>query len=171
MTASSPSAANNLMQAGRRIIDPAVRHIRAIAFSGLTTDKLIQTLCVGVAVGTLPLLWGTSFLCITLASAFRLNHVVLQSINYLLWPVNLALIIPFVTLGSRLISRGPAVPAHLLSALLKNPGFSSINSIGWLSLKALAAWSITVLPVALITYMVTSFISQTRSRRHARVNR
>jgi hypothetical protein len=35
---------------------------------------------------------------------------------------------------------------------MHNPGLSSLNILGWITIKALAAWMVTVLPVALFVY-------------------
>jgi hypothetical protein len=44
------------------------------------------------------------------------------------------------------------VPQHLLATLTRNPDLSSLNILGWITLKALAAWMVTVLPMALLAY-------------------
>jgi hypothetical protein len=49
---------------------------------------------------------------------------------------------------------------------MQNPGLSSLGLFGWITLKALAAWMVTVLPVALLAYgimrvTVTRFTVQT----------
>jgi len=128
--------------------------MKVIACSGLTPHKLTQTICIGVALGLLPLIWGTSVLCFWLAHSFRLNHLVLQSINYLLYPLQLALLVPFCKLGLILIPWGPNLqPEQLLSMSL-----SDLNSlpalIFWLTVKALAAWLVTVPPLVLLAYLI-----------------
>lgn len=116
--------------------------------------------------GTMPLLWGTSLLCILLAHLLRLNQVALQSVNYLLYPLQLALLVPFFKLGAWLIPWGPPLPAHIFSSLIHNPGFSSLHMLIWITLKSVAAWMCTVLPVALLIYVIllaTTFSAAKRS--------
>jgi uncharacterized protein (DUF2062 family) len=134
------------------LISP-VQRTRVLLTSGLTPRKLAQTLCIGVAFGVIPLVWGTTILCLILASVFRLNHVALQSVNYLLWPVHVALLVPFYKLGMWLFPGGPAVPPQIYDQLLQNPA-SSLHFLGWITLKAVTVWMITVLPGALCTYWV-----------------
>ncbi len=133
---------------------PVVKRVRGVLSCGLTPQKRALTLCLGGAFGIIPLPWGAALVCIVLAYSFRLNHVALQSVNYLLWPVQLALLIPFFKMGVWLFPWGPTVELKVLSALIQSPGFSSVHILGWIMLKALAAWTVTVLPAALCIYGV-----------------
>jgi len=135
----------------RQIASPIVKRFQAVMTCGLTPRKLAMTLCIGTALGVMPLLWGTTLICILMAHLFKLNHVALQSVNYLVYPLQLALLVPFFKLGAWLFPWGPSVPVHMFSALLRNPG-SSLHILGWITLKSLAAWLVTVLPVALLAY-------------------
>jgi uncharacterized protein (DUF2062 family) len=152
MTGFSVAAAQRLRHLWRRIASPVAKRLHAVMSSGLTPQKCAQTLCIGIALGTMPIVWGTTLLCIALAHIFRLNHVALQSVNYLLYPLQLALLIPFFRLGSRLFPWGPQVPPNMMSTLIHNPGLDTLQIIGWITLKSLAAWSVTALPLAMFTY-------------------
>ncbi len=133
---------------------------------GLTPEKLATTLCIGTALGVLPLIWGTTLICIMLAHLFRLNHVALQSVNYLLYPLQLALLIPFFKLGTWLFPWGPKIPQRVFSELIQNPGFSSLNMLGWITLKSLAAWLVTAVPLLLFTYgILRAIISKQNSQK------
>jgi uncharacterized protein (DUF2062 family) len=151
----------------RRIAAPVVVRIRTIFLIGLTPQKLALTLCIGCALGIMPLLWGTSLICILLAHLFRLNHVALQSVNYLFYPVQLALLLPFFKLGTWLFPWGPPLPERLFSALLHNPGLLSVNFLAWITLKSIAAWLVTVLPAALLIYGILLAIASGKTERTA----
>jgi hypothetical protein len=138
----------------KRIASPVVKRLQGVMTCGLTPNKLVLICCIGTALGTMPLLWGTSLICILLAHIFRLNHVALQSVNYLLYPLQLALLAPFFKLGSSLFPWGPPLPAHIFSTLTRNPGLSSLNILVWITIKSLAAWLVTVLPAALLVYVI-----------------
>jgi hypothetical protein len=138
----------------RLIISPVVKRVQAIMSCGLTPRKLALTLCIGIAFGIVPLVWGASLICIIIAHVFRLNHVALQSVNYLLWPVQISLLVPFATLGTQLFTWGPPVPPHIFYTLTRSPALSSLNILGWITLKAVAAWMVTVLPATLLAYWI-----------------
>ncbi len=134
----------------KRIASPLLKRLQSIMASGLTPRKLALTFCLGTAFGIIPLVWGTSVICFILAHVFRLNHVALQSVNLLLCPVHLALLVPFFKLGSWLFPWGPPVSPHTFPMLIQNPG-TSLYLLGWITLKSVAAWLVTVIPALLLT--------------------
>ncbi|MBT0666153.1 DUF2062 domain-containing protein [Geobacter pelophilus] len=138
----------------RRIASPVAIRLQSVMTCGLTPKKLALTLCIGSALGIMPLLWGTTLICMALAHLLRLNQVALQSVNYLFYPLQLALLVPFFKLGGWLFPWGPKIPPNVLTTLIKNPGLSSLNILGWITLKSLFAWLVTALPVALLAYVI-----------------
>lgn len=134
------------------------RRLKDILASGLTPRKLLMTLCIGGALGLMPLVWGTTLLCIAVAYVFRLNQVVLQSVNYLLYPLQLALIIPYCRLGARLFPWGPSFPAEILTYVLHGHGAGTINLFAWATLKAIGAWLLTAPPLAFVLYLLFSMM-------------
>lgn len=132
---------------------PVLSRLKAIATSGLTPHQLVLTLCIGGAMGLLPLIWGTSLLCLAIGRLFRLNQLVLQAVNYLLYPVQLALLFPFCKLGAVLFPWGPMHPAGVMLAHSSGPMGGRISFLFWMGLKALAAWLLIVPPVCLLTYL------------------
>ena len=57
----------------RLMAAPFFNRLQGVVTCGLTPQKLALTLCVGTAIGILPLLWGTSLLCLLLAHLLKLN--------------------------------------------------------------------------------------------------
>ncbi|MDD2539743.1 MAG: DUF2062 domain-containing protein [Desulfuromonadaceae bacterium] len=144
-------AAQRLKGVVGRMFFPVLKRFQNVLTCGLTAQKSAQLLCVGFAFGVMPLVWGTSLICIVVAHILKLNHVALQSINYLLYPLQLVLLLPFFMLGARLFPWGPPLPPHLFAAVLRNPG-TSWYLLCWITLKSLAAWLVTVVPVAVLAY-------------------
>lgn len=138
----------------QRIAAPVIKRVQVVISCGLTPRELALTLCLGSALGVMPLVCGVSLICIIVAHVMRLNQVALQSVNYLLWPAQLALFVPFFKLGAWLFPGGPPVQQHLLSAFVRSPDLSALNTIGWMMIKALAAWMVTALPAALLIYLI-----------------
>ena len=144
---------------GRRIASPALKRVQTVLTCGLTPEKLALTLCIGTALGIMPLLWGTTFICIILAHLFKLNHVALQSINYLLYPLQLALLLPFFKMGELLFPWGPCLPQQKFSVLISNFGLDSVRMLACIALKSIAAWMITALPAALLAYGILMMVA------------
>jgi uncharacterized protein (DUF2062 family) len=150
---------------GWRIASPVLNRLQTVMTSGLTPHKLALTVCAGTALGIMPLMWGTSLICILLAYLFRLNHVALQSVNYLLYPVQLALLVPFFKLGEWLFPWGPPVAPNVLSTMIRSPGLSSVSILGWIMLKSNAAWLVTVIPAALLVYGILRVVASRKNGR------
>lgn len=138
---------------GKLLSTPMRRLLREVLHSGLTPHKLALTLCLGIAIGVLPAPWGATVLCIICGHCFRLNHVALQSVNYLAYPLQIALFIPFCLLGAKLFPWGPAIPPEILTTLLHGHFTSSMNLLAWITVKAMAAWLITAVPLAAVLYL------------------
>jgi uncharacterized protein (DUF2062 family) len=166
MTGFSIVAVQPFKQLWRTIVSPVAARLQALMSSGLTPQKLALTLCLGSAIGVMPLVWGTSLICILLAHCFKLNHVALQSVNYLLYPVQLALLVPFFKLGERVLPWGPPVPPQLLSSLFQNLS-SSLTILGWITIKSLVAWSLTALPAALLAYILQKMAQSRKTSRRS----
>jgi uncharacterized protein (DUF2062 family) len=126
--------------------------VKRVFRGGLTPQKLAQTLCLGTATGIMPLLWGTTILSALLAAFFKLNQAAMQALNYLCYPLQLALFIPFCQLGEYIFPWGPAVSVDVLTSALHGHLGAALGLIGWATVKALGAWLLTAAPLALISY-------------------
>jgi uncharacterized protein (DUF2062 family) len=87
----------------RRIALP----ILALLRMGATPEKLAWSIALGLVVGFNPLLGSTTLLCLVLAAIFRLNLAASQLANHVMYPVQLLLIVPFLTWGARVFHTGP----------------------------------------------------------------
>jgi uncharacterized protein (DUF2062 family) len=76
---------------------------------GLTPQKLALSLALGVGISCFPIFGTTTILCAIVALAFRLSLPAIQVGNYLALPLQLALFIPFMRLGERIL-RAPKMP-------------------------------------------------------------
>ncbi len=90
----------------RRLWEP----LRAQLRQGLSPERLAWSLALGLGAGVSPLVGSSTGLCILLALVFRLNQVVMQAANYLAYPLQLALLIPFIRLGEKLFAPMPGAP-------------------------------------------------------------
>jgi uncharacterized protein (DUF2062 family) len=96
----------------RRVVEPVLGFLRA----GMTPDRLALCLALGTTIGIVPILGVSTALCAVAALALRLNQAAIQLVNYLLAPVQLLLIIPFVRLGEWLVG-APRQPLSVEAGL------------------------------------------------------
>jgi uncharacterized protein (DUF2062 family) len=105
------------------ITDPVLAQLR----QGITPEKIGLTIALGAALGIFPVLGSTTLLCAAAGLALRLNQPILQLVNYLVYPLQLAMIPVFIRLGERIYGAPPlpfsiswmmekfrAAPAHFL---------------------------------------------------------
>lgn len=131
-----------------------------------SVERTAVCLSVGIALGLMPLLWGTSLLCFIFAWTFGLNHILIQAMNYLLYPIQLSLLWPFFHFGAALFGiSGPAnspIPADMDTAI-----WDVLPSIWVANLYALLLWCILATFGIPTLYTIFVFILKHYSRSSA----
>lgn len=125
---------------------------------GVSPRRLALSLALGCAVGCIPVVGIPTLLCAALALGLGLNLPAIQAANYLVMPLQLLLIVPFVRLGAWLfpIGHDAGQPA---SALLRAGAPHLIAQLGWLAVQAMFAWLLIAGPaVVLITFTLTPLL-------------
>jgi uncharacterized protein (DUF2062 family) len=125
------------------------RRVRGLIRRGTSGPEVVGTVLAGAALAVFPVLGITSLMCAYVAHRLRLNHLLIQAVNYLALPLQLALFVPFVALGERLLGREGTMPTSLgrmLEMLSERPSrlfgmFLEATGI------AVGAWCLTVLPL------------------------
>jgi len=79
----------------KSLVRPLMEQLR----QGSSPEALTKSVAWGFGLALCPLLGVTTLLCGWVGATLKLNHVVMQSVNYLAYPVQIALLIPFVKLG------------------------------------------------------------------------
>src|SRR5690242_16181112 len=80
-----------------RLLQPVVDLLR----QGVTPEKIALSMALGATLGVFPALGWTTILCAIAAFALRLNLPAIQLVNYLVYPAQLALLLPFFRLGEK----------------------------------------------------------------------
>ena len=123
---------------------------------GISPRRLALTLALGFAIGCIPVVGVPTLVCAAVALSMRLNVPAIQAANYAAMPLQLALIVPFVRLGGRLIAAAPRPDA---AALLRLSPMHMAAQMGSLAGQALLAWLLVAVPaVLLITLALTPML-------------
>jgi hypothetical protein len=125
----------------RRLIAP----IRVLLTHGVTPDKIALTFAVGTACSLLPFLGFTSLLNLGVGLWLRLNQPILQTLNQLLGPLQLVLILVYVRIGEK-IWGAPPMPlsvSTLIHSFRENPA-AFLQRFGWTGVHAATAWLLSV---------------------------
>ena len=139
----------------RRIVRPVID----LLIQGITPEKVALSLVVGLMLGIFPVLGSTTLLCTLAALVFRLNLPAIQLVNYLVYPLQLAFVVPFMRLGARIFG-GEAVRLSLQQMLqaFRADSWQALKYLWVWGLQAVGAWTIIVPPAAILVYFVLSRI-------------
>jgi len=112
---------------------------------GLSADTIALTIGVGLAIAVIPVIGVTTVLSILAAWAFRLNHPIIQAINWMSAPLQLLLLLPFIRMGERLFG-APRLTLSLeeLVAMGKAEPAGTISLLGATVAHAVVAWMLVV---------------------------
>ena len=121
----------------RRLVAPIERQLT----QGITPARLALALAVGGVIAVNPFLGTTTLGCLAAGGLLRLNQPVLQIVNLLGAPLQLALIVPWVRAGEWLYGAAPLPvnPARLLGEFSAGP-WRFLEDFGLTGLHAASAW-------------------------------
>ncbi|WP_306591429.1 DUF2062 domain-containing protein [Geothrix sp. 21YS21S-4] len=142
-----------------RVGEPLLRMLR----EGSSPQRLAWSLAVGLALGVTPLVGTSTLLCVGAGFLFRLNQPAMQLVNYAAYPLQVALLIPFIRLGERLFG-APPLPLSLsvLQAALKADAWGALHLFWGSFWHAGVAWLVVVpLPTLFLAWLLTPLLRAT----------
>lgn len=121
----------------RKIILPLI----ALLKQGITPKKMALSLAFGLVLGIFPVLGSTTLLCALAAIIFRLNLPAIQIVNYLVYPLQLLLVMPFIRAGEK-IFRAQPIPFSLgeMVAMFRENMAGTLAMLWTTTLHAIVAW-------------------------------
>ena len=128
--------------------------IKNLFVQGVSPRKLALTISLGIFIGTVPIVWGATLICVVLAVVFKLNQPGIQAANYLVYPLQIALIVPFYRLGAGMFPWGPSISPDIFSQGIKNALMGNFIPMAAATLKALAAWFLIAAPLAIVLFFL-----------------
>ena len=134
-----------------KIVKPLIELLR----QGITPEKIALSIAIGAALGVFPIVGTTTILCALAALLLRLNLPAIQLVNYLVYPLQLALLIPFIKVGEALFGAGtlPFTSAQILAQVRSDPWRTAVGLWG-IVLHAALAWLMVAPLAALLLYFV-----------------
>jgi uncharacterized protein (DUF2062 family) len=135
----------------RRLVRPLFDLLRR----GVTPEKVALSLALGVVLGVFPVLGSTTTLCALAALAFELNLPAIQIVNYFVYPLQIALLIPFFRMGERLF-RAPHMPLSVpqIYAMIHANMSDAFRSLWTTTWHAIVAWCLVAPLCAGVLYVI-----------------
>jgi len=133
---------------------------------GATPQRLAWSIAVGIVVGLNPVVGSTTALCLSLSFAFRLNIVAAQIANHAMFPLELALVLPFIRLGS-VVFRTSAMPlsATLFFQRARSSPVSLLRQIWVWEWHAFLLWLVIAIGIVPLTAVVLTPVLERLGRR------
>jgi uncharacterized protein (DUF2062 family) len=135
----------------RKILKPITARLK----QGLSHEKIALSIAMGVTIGIFPVLGATTGLCTIAAFVLRLNLPVIQLINFMVYPLQLLLFIPFLETGGWLFGdhRFLNVGKEIVSQF-QNDILGSLAGLWDLTLYAIVIWLIISPLLVFVLYRV-----------------
>ncbi|WP_263408079.1 DUF2062 domain-containing protein [Terriglobus tenax] len=155
----------------RRIVLP----LRNLLLDGITPHRLALSMAAGAVIGVFPVLGTTTAICLLAVFVLRLNLPAAQLTNYLVYPLQLALLLPFIRMGQWLLrsERTTMTLQQITAAVKTNPGVA-FHQLWRMLVAGVAAWVLFAAIVAPLLYWIflrlaTGIDRSMRARRAAAV--
>ena len=133
--------------------------IIALFKQGLTPVELTQSIIVSGLISTIPILGVSTFLLTALSLKRKLNLPIMIAQSYIMWPIQVVMIIPFINIGEFIFS----VPktnhsAQEIIASFQNSFFATLSHLSFELLCGFGGWLLTAVPFSAGLYLVSIFI-------------
>lgn len=135
---------------------------------GVTPEKIALSIALGAALGLFPAIGTTTILCTIAAFILRLNLPVIQIVNYFMYPVQIALLLPFFRLGEKLF-RAPHLPISVpqIYAMIHADVGGLIRLLWTTTWHAVVAW-ILFAPIfsAMLYFILATLLRKAAKRKN-----
>lgn len=132
-----------------------VMPIAKLLKQGMTSEKLALTVALGVTLGIFPVIGSTTLLCTLAVFLLGLNLPAIQAVNYITYPLQLILLIPFYKTGNFLLGSGAInlTPLSVLE-LIRKDIWEAIQGLWVITIHAIFVWLLIAPLLIIIIYFM-----------------
>jgi hypothetical protein len=128
----------------------------ALLKQGLTPKELIQSVIVSGLISIIPILGVSTFMITTISLKSKLNFPLMIALSYLMWPVQILMIIPFIRIGEFIFSVSPNhYTVEEFVSSFQNSFFQTLSRLSFELLCGLGGWLLTAVPISVGIYGVS----------------
>lgn len=133
--------------------------IIALFKQGLTPIELTQSIIVSGVISIIPILGLTTLLLTTLSLKRKLNLPIMIAQSFIMWPVQIVMIVPFINIGEFIFSIPKTNhPASEIILSFQNSFFTTLSHLSFELLCGFGGWLLTAVPFSIVLYLVSIFI-------------
>lgn len=152
---------------------PVFQRIKSIISRALRQgwgpESLCRAVAWGVTVGVFPIYGLTTALLGVIGYVGKMNHAVLQAFNYLVAPVKVAMILPFIRLGEFLFQETDPFLLSLseFTRRFQSAPWETLSRFSMTFLYAIAGW-VVMMPILWVgSWLVAKSLIKTSQAAHA----
>lgn len=143
-----------------------VQQLKALLRQGTSPRALALSTTLGVLLGLFPILGTTTIAITVIALAFRLNLPLMMALSYLVYPVQLLLIIPFIRFGEWLFGEpGSGLTLEALQSAFGESFIGAFHSLWLANVCGAFGWAILAAPAGVLLYGVLKWTFKRRLNR------
>jgi len=135
---------------------------------GLSPKMLALSMSFGITVGLFPIVGTTTAICTMAAIMLRMNLLVMQLGNWLVYPVQILLVVPFIILGGHLFNTIATLDPTAIMELLRTDLWAAVRLFSKALVHATIAWFLCAPFVFTGFYMALLFVFR---QLHSRMQR
>ena len=122
---------------------------------GLTPIELTQSIIISTLISIIPILGLTTLLLTALSLKRNLNLPIMIAQSFIMWPVQIVMIIPFINIGEFIFS----IPqtnhsAQEIMTSFQNSFFATLSHLSFELLCGWGGWLLTAIPFSFLLYLV-----------------
>jgi hypothetical protein len=131
------------------------KKLKGFLQQGATPKALAKSTTIGLLLGVFPMLGVTTLMMGAISVRWKLNLPLMLAVSYLIYPLQLVLLIPFVRVGEWLTGIAPAnFSLDAMADAFAANFTAALVDLGTSNLVAVLGWSLLSLPVAALLYLV-----------------
>lgn len=130
-----------------------IRPIMALLKQGVTPEKISLSLALGIVLGIFPVLGSTTLLCSLAALLLKLNLPAIHTVNFIVYPLQLAFLLPFYRAGEWIFN-AEHLPISIqeIIAMIDEDVWGAILFLWDTTVRAIGAWFLVGTVMTLILY-------------------
>lgn len=138
---------------------PFVQKLVGFFKQGTSPHGLAASTTLGIVLGVFPILGVTTWMSTLIGVRFKLNVPLVLAVLYLVWPIQIGLIIPFLRAGEWLFAAPPfALSLEKVQLAFEADFFGALRQFWDANLYALAGWSMLALPIGVLIYYLLFYL-------------
>ncbi|MGD2184492.1 MAG: DUF2062 domain-containing protein [Desulfobacterales bacterium] len=144
--------------------------VKAMLKEGMSLKRISLCIALGATLGVFPVLGMTTLLCTAAAFLFRLNLPAIQVVNFMVYPLQIVLLVPFYGTGNWLFQQQKLhlIKEDLIGLFAKDFWGSMVNL--WdLTLYAIVSWLIVSPFLVLLLYGILKSVMRAMAISYDRI--